>query len=239
MTSRKKFIKSVGATCKNWNWSWSFVNHDQRFVIFGLWDVHKDGLIFDTEWRGPGRSQSLEHIRLVEEEGYKLKTFPMQYSEKSDGTAKIKSFDPVLEEKFLVGVSGCWYALGDEDEAGVSLAEEVFDPEKYIEGATRKISVNSYERNPKARKKCLDYYGYKCFVCNFDFEDFYGKIGRNFIHVHHEVALSEIKEEYEVDPIKDLKPLCPNCHAIIHRTMPPVEVSKLVAVLNSKRTGEL
>jgi 5-methylcytosine-specific restriction enzyme A len=53
------------------------------------------------------------------------------------------------------------------------------------------------------------------------------------------VALSEIKEEYEVDPVKDLKPLCPNCHAIIHRTMPPIKVSKLMEVLNSKRTGEL
>ena len=53
--SRKQFIESVGATCKNWNWSWSFVNHQEKFVIFGLWDVNEDGLIFDQNWNGNGR----------------------------------------------------------------------------------------------------------------------------------------------------------------------------------------
>jgi len=47
--SRKKFIESVGATCDNWNWSWSFVNHKDRFVVFGLWDVNEDGKIFDDK----------------------------------------------------------------------------------------------------------------------------------------------------------------------------------------------
>jgi predicted HNH restriction endonuclease len=36
--------------------------------------------------------------------------------------------------------------------------------------------------------------------------------------VHHLRPISEIAEEYEVDPVKDLRPVCPNCHAMIHRT---------------------
>ena len=47
--NRKQFIEQQGATCRNWNWSWSFVNHEERFVIFGAWDVHDEagrGLIF-------------------------------------------------------------------------------------------------------------------------------------------------------------------------------------------------
>jgi len=228
--SRKQFIESIGATCKNWNWSWSFVNHKDKFIVFGLWDVHKDGKIFDEKWKGAGRKQSLEHIRLVEEEGYQLKTFPMQYSENEDGVAKIKGFERVLEDKFLAGVSGCWYALSDEFdlELEIPVTEEVSEPESYFEGATKTISVNAYERNPKARAKCIEHYGCKCFICKFDFHKVYGEIGKNFIHVHHEVALAEIKETYEVDPIKDLKPLCPNCHAIIHRTRPAIEVKELI-----------
>ncbi|EOX3354375.1 HNH endonuclease [Vibrio cholerae] len=232
--SRKKFMESVGATCSNWNWSWSFVNHEERFVVFGHWDVHKDGLIFDESWKGPGRKQSLEHISLIQNNGYRLKTFPMQYDQTETGTAKIKSFYWILEEKHLAGVDGLWYALNYSESVDITSIEEVVHPETYIEGATKEISVNAYERNPDARAKCILHYGCKCYVCKFDFQEVYGDIGKGFIHVHHEVSLAEIKKEYSVDPIKDLKPLCPNCHGIIHRTHPPISVDSLINLLRSR-----
>jgi len=34
--------------------------------------------------------------------------------------------------------------------------------------------------------------------------------------VHHLVPISKIGKKYRVDPIKDLRPVCPNCHAVIH-----------------------
>jgi len=55
-----------------------------------------------------------------------------------------------------------------------------------------------------------------CVICGFDFGTVYGDDFRGFIHVHHLKPLSEIKKEYEVNPITDLRPVCPNCHAIIH-----------------------
>lgn len=225
---------SVGATCKNWNWSWSFVNHDEKFIVFGLWDVHKDGLIFDESWTGAGRKQSLDHISLIKEHGYSLKTFPMQYDETETGTAKIKSFDWIIEDKNLAGVGGLWYALNPSENINIRSIEEVIHPETYIEGATKKISVNAYERNPDARARCIAHYGCKCYACQFDFQEIYGEIGRGFIHVHHEVPLAEIKNEYSVDPIKDLKPLCPNCHGIIHRIHPPISVDALINLLRTK-----
>ena len=70
-----------------------------------------------------------------------------------------------------------------------------------------------------ARKKCIEHYGAKCAVsnCGFDFEKLYGDIGKGFIHVHHLTQLSDIGQGYEVDPIKDLRPVCPNCHAMLHQ----------------------
>ncbi|WP_346350497.1 hypothetical protein N2M06_08170 [Oceanimonas sp. AH20CE76] len=234
MMNRKQFIESVGATCKNWNWSWSFVNHEEKFIVFGLWDVHQDGLILDEDWSGPGKGQSIEHIRLVLEKGYQLKVFPMEYTRTEEGRAKIKSFEPVLIDKNLVKGSGRWYAVSDNGSEKTAIAEEVLAPETYIEGATSVISVNAYERNPKARMACIEHYGFKCFICGFDFERFYGAIGKRYIHVHHEVALSSLKKEYVVDPVNDLKPLCPNCHAIIHRTHPPMAVDELKNILREK-----
>lgn len=227
-------MESVGATCRNWNWSWSFVNHEDKFVVFGLWDVHKDGLIFDEKWEGAGRKQSLEHLSLIQEHGYSLKTFPMQYDETEAGTARIKSFDWILHDKHLARVGENWYALNVEESSNIKAIEEVVNPENYAEGATKTIAVNAYERNSNARAKCISHYGCKCYVCGFDFQTVYGDIGKGFIHVHHEVSLAEIKQEYNVDPIKDLKPLCPNCHGIIHRTHPPISVDALIQLIKEK-----
>ena len=95
--------------------------------------------------------------------------------------------------------------------------DEVDSVQTFREGAVRQVSVNAYEREPKARQKCIDYYGSSCSICDFDFGRAFGQLGKGFIHVHHLRPISEIAEEYEIDPIKDLRPVCPNCHAMIHR----------------------
>ncbi|RBP00184.1 5-methylcytosine-specific restriction protein A [Rossellomorea aquimaris] len=99
------------------------------------------------------------------------------------------------------------------------LSAEVYPDEvpEMWEGKRRTITVNSYERNPLARKRCMDHYGAECQVCKMDFEDTYGEVGRDFIHVHHITPLHEIQKGYKVDPIEDLIPVCPNCHAMLHR----------------------
>lgn len=232
--SRKKFIESVGATCANWQWSWSFINQKDKFIIFGEWDANADGLIFSEDWKGNGSKQSREHIRLVEEEGYSLKTFPMEYSRTENGKPKIKSFTPELMIKNIINIGSNWYA-SQSDRVALP-PEEVNSPEIYEEGATKKVSVNVYERNPEARKKCLAEYGCVCQVCEFNFEDKYGELGKNFIHVHHLVPLAEIKQEYSLDPIKDLIPVCPNCHAMLHKTQPPIKIDKLKELISHTST---
>jgi len=99
-----------------------------------------------------------------------------------------------------------------------SLPEEIsLNSDSLIEGAKKQITINAYERNPEARKRCVNHYGFICSICSFDFEEKYGELGRDFIHVHHLVSLGDIGKEYVIDPIKDLIPICPNCHAMIHR----------------------
>lgn len=227
--SRKQFVLSQGATCQNWQWSWSFINKSKKLIIFGLWDTNPDGLIFSKQWKGSGSKQSIEHIRLIEEEGYKLKTFIMEYGETSTGKPKIKNIEPKLTPKVLINKKGKWFAVNDE--SSCSMPDEVAQPDIYIEGATKMVAVNIYERDVVARKKCIEHFGCICIACNFNFENTYGDIGKGFIHVHHIKPLSEIKSEYEVDPIKDLVPLCPNCHAMIHKSKPILTVSKLKKLL--------
>jgi len=246
--SRKSFIESYGATCKNWTWSWSFVNADRKLIIFGAWDTNTKGntsRIFDEKWerndagrKNKAYKESLEHLRLIEEDGYTLMTFPIIYSDEMKdenglGPAKIKSFIPKLAKKTLKKIGTTWYA---PDNFPIDqLPEEVHHPEKFIEGTSKTISINAYERNPKARAVCIRHYGPTCIVCGFNFQEFYGEIGEGIIHVHHIVPLSEVKKRYELDPIKDLVPVCPNCHAVIHSTQPPLTVQQLKGHLG--RTG--
>lgn len=103
-------------------------------------------------------------------------------------------------------------------QAGVSglLPEEVDAATPLFEGAVRTVTVNAYERNPKARQKCIAAHGTTCCICGFDFGAVYGPEMEGYIHVHHLRALSAADGEYVVDPIKDLRPVCPNCHAALH-----------------------
>jgi 5-methylcytosine-specific restriction protein A len=101
------------------------------------------------------------------------------------------------------------------------------DKSTFTEGKTKQVYVNIYERDQNARKKCIEFYGYKCIVCGILLSDKYGLIGQDFIHVHHIKELSTIKKEYTVNPIDDLRPLCPNCHAMIHRRVPAYSIEEL------------
>ncbi|MEX2173804.1 MAG: HNH endonuclease [Pirellulaceae bacterium] len=128
--------------------------------------------------------------------------------------------------------------LGWVDTANILLPEESEATTTLFEGAVYRVPVNVYERNPKARQLCLAEYGYDCVVCRFNFVARYGDVGREFIHVHHLTPVSDIGREYEIDPIRDLRPICPNCHAMIHRRIPAYTIDEVRAFLRCQNGDE-
>ncbi|POA79712.1 HNH endonuclease [Pseudomonas sp. DP16D-R1] len=247
-STRKAFIESLGATCRNWTWSWSFINEQERKIIFGAWDINTNAgraLILSDDWeiengrRNSGYSQSMEHIRLVAEEGYELHTFKIMHSdelqdEDGRGPAKIKRFERSIERKWLSYEDGDWYAC-DEPPAAM-IPEEVIEPEFFSEGAVREIKVNAYERNPQAREACIRHHGAVCAACSFDFGAVYGEVAQGLVHVHHIIPLSQIGAEYQLNPVTDLIPLCPNCHAVVHRRSEVMCIEQLKKCLASTGT---
>lgn len=105
--------------------------------------------------------------------------------------------------------------------------------EAFYEGASKQIYVNAYERSKDARNRCIEFYGVRCVICGFDFEKIYGEVGRNIIHVHHLKPLSDIGETYQVDPVNDLCPVCPNCHVIIHKRNPPYSTDEVLKMIRN------
>lgn len=110
-------------------------------------------------------------------------------------------------------------------------AEELSSEIEYLEGAARSVVVNAYERNRVAREKCLRHHGRTCAVCRFDFEAGYGEAAAGYIQVHHIVPIATVRKEYCLNPITDLRPVCPNCHAVIHRREPPFSIEEVRQML--------
>ncbi len=145
----------------------------------------------------------------------------IDYYEEKSGTS-VKQRKDVYEE---------YFKLIDSKPVQAIYADEVDENIDYAEGKTKKVLVNNFERNPIARKKCIEHYGVICHACGFDFESIYGQVGKDFIHIHHKIDISTIGNEYSVDPIKDLIPVCPNCHSMLHKKKPAYTIEELKQML--------
>ncbi len=106
---------------------------------------------------------------------------------------------------------------------------------QYVEGAARSILVNAFERNRRAREKCIQHYGRTCAVCGFDFTARYGEPAAGYIQIHHVVPIARVRKKYRLNPITDLRPVCPNCHAVIHRREPPFSIDEVKQMLRDLR----
>jgi len=109
--------------------------------------------------------------------------------------------------------------------------DDLSDLQGVVEGAKKQVTVNAYERDPTAKSRCIQRWGCKCVVCGFSFEAVYGELGRGFIHVHHLRPIHTIGEAYILDPEEDLRPVCPNCHSMLHRKKDVLSIEELRATL--------
>lgn len=181
-----------------------------------------------------------EYIRTISYAGTKyyleniLKDFGIEKFEKAIASVKlhIKYYEN-LQNITMKKQRKLLEELTNLESNNIVYPDEISEKEetKILEGSKKQVLVNVYERDTKARQACLDEFGYICKICDFDFEKKYGLIGKEFIHVHHLIPLSEIKEEYEVNPIEDLIPVCPNCHAMLHRKIPAYKPEDIINFL--------
>ena len=109
-------------------------------------------------------------------------------------------------------------AYGDIPQQAIEAAQTTDeDPDQlFTEGAQCNIVADRYERSRSARQACLQANGPVCAICGFDFAKAYGAEFAGIIQVHHITPISEIGHEYQVDPVHDLIPVCPNCHVALH-----------------------
>lgn len=98
--------------------------------------------------------------------------------------------------------------------------------------ALRWSLASRFEHDPDAARICLVHHGTACSVCGLDPEAVFGPEGAGVLQVHHVVPPGILTAEYELDPVTDLVPLCPTCHAMAHNRFPdpytPAELRRLL-----------
>lgn len=159
------------------------------------------------------------------------------WRDRATGAMKSELHPSPPQSDLSIGEYGIWHAevtgVGGDFVTGIlprALAEQVkaaTADTALTEGATKTVELTVYERNPAARRLCIAHFGPTCQACGLTYEEKYGAIGADLIHVHHLTPLAEIGESYEVDPIRDLVPLCASCHHVVHRRNPPYTITEI------------
>jgi predicted HNH restriction endonuclease len=111
---------------------------------------------------------------------------------------------------------------------------EVFEEGVLItEGCSEYVLSKKIKRSSRLRKMAIEYYqgdqgSISCNICSFNFEDTYGGPAKGYIEMHHLVPVymyegEDLQKTIE-GAIKNLLPVCANCHRVIHRTSPPYKI---------------
>ena len=87
-------------------------------------------------------------------------------------------------------------------------------------GARIQLPANRHEHDAGARRICLAFHGPVCAACALDPEERYGPGAQAVLQVHHLVPPAGLGPGYVLDPVADLVPLCPTCHAVAHTRVP-------------------
>lgn len=186
------------------------------------WDVKKPGA---TSWSIPVRFNTLVDPRAaVLRHSLLKKRFPQQnWSPQASGIS--------INPDIAIRLEALWAEfIGTPDELPLGDGE---DAGTFLEGALKMSSGMAFERNGRARKACIRKHGWDCAVCGLNFSERYGLVGEKFIHVHHLRELRAIRKEYELDAITDLRPVCPNCHAMLHRRVPAYSIDELKQMMEA------
>lgn len=142
-----------------------------------------------------------------------------------------------IKDEFAAHLEELWSARRAGHPAPATFSGEVEPGAVFREGAVVRVSVNAYERNLAARRTCIEHYGTSCCICGFNFGRVYGPEVDGLIHVHHLRPLAEVGAEYTVDPVADLRPVCPNCHAVLHSRTPAYSVEEVRRLLQRRGGG--
>jgi 5-methylcytosine-specific restriction protein A len=197
---------------------------DARGIVAGA--TFDGGILEDVHWDGSGRpwpyapltwNTLVDPRQRLRVDDLRLRVPEVPWDHLRGSGVRVPDVaEGRLEQLWRAHVDGLERTLAGEDVDGT-----------LPEIALSTVTVNRFERDPAARKVCLDRWGADCAVCGFDFGWAYGNLGTGFVDVHHVTPAARIGPHYRLDAERDLRPVCANCHAMLHATYPGLTIGEL------------
>ncbi len=108
---------------------------------------------------------------------------------------------------------------------------------EFPEGRIVEIQHRARERNPTIVKLAKENYkkinkNLECQVCGFSFK-IYGEIGSDYIEAHHTIPISKMTSKSKTK-IEDIVFVCSNCHKMLHRKRPWLNMKELKSVIANR-----
>lgn len=104
--------------------------------------------------------------------------------------------------------------------------------DEFLEGFKKEIKTENSYRSQKLVKLAKEKYGTECSVCGFSFEQKYGQHGKDFIEIHH---LLPIENGTRKSTIKDVAPVCSNCHRMLHKGKTMLSIEYLKEIIEREK----
>ena len=140
-----------------------------------------------------------------------------------------------IKTEYLPTLESYWFDYQNSShEQKQEDANQLETEKNFLEGKAYSVLQTRYERDTKARKVCLNKKGYSCSICSFNFQKMYGEVGKGYIHVHHVNMVKDMGEPTKTNPENDLEPVCPNCHAMLHKRYPPFSIVELKNLIKTQ-----
>jgi hypothetical protein len=118
-------------------------------------------------------------------------------------------------------------SIADEEETDFPEGKESYRYHRYRERNQEVI------RLAKARRIRTDPF-LRCEVCEFSFQERYGRIGIDYIEAHHCIPLSDSKAAVKTRA-SDFALVCSNCHRMLHRRRPWLDIKDIRSLVRRKQ----
>ena len=142
-----------------------------------------------------------------------------------------------IGEKYRSAPSGAWdFELlihqNVKDKLTPKIEREVEQQKEFDEGFREETVRTIVERNPDLVTRAKVYHGVACGVCEMTFEEVYGEHGKGFVEMHH---LYPVKDGMRKNTVDDLRPVCANCHRMLHRGSALMSIEDLKEIVKERK----
>ena len=144
----------------------------------------------------------------------KVDTYPILEKFKRDQKAN-KRFELLMHHSLL-------------NEEHKYVQNEKSNQESFDEGFKVEIIKEATYRNQKIVSLAKEQHGSICEICQFDFAKTYGSHGEGFIEMHHLFPMHNGRRKTTTE---DLRPVCANCHRMLHRGKEMLSIEELKGII--------